>query len=100
MKTREQIAQQITRHCIANENLHNFPKFLKYVIVNLGLTMNAVSRQVGLKGNRINILCSVDLFRCPTDDEVVRIADYFEISYDLLSRKLNEFLNEPVKGKK
>jgi transcriptional regulator with XRE-family HTH domain len=100
MKTREQMAQQITRHCIANENLHNFPKFLKYVITNLGLTMRAISKQIGLKGNRLNILCSVDLFRSPTDAEVKKLAEYFEISYDLLSRKLNEFLKEPIKGKK
>ena len=96
MKSREKISFQITRHYIANEKQFNFPNFLNKLIDALGMSMTGVAKLANIKRHRLYLFCSDYWFRIPSEKEIEAIAEFFDIPCDLLSRKIDEYLAEPV----
>lgn len=87
MSIREEKAKEALQHVISKEKKMKFPELIRQIRKSLGMTRVFVSKQMGLKHSRVVSLESSKSTRAPTEYEVIRIANYYGVSLELLLKK-------------
>lgn len=86
--------QNIVMECITKDINLEFPDFLKNLRVKIGFTSKSFSSLIGISSTDYSDFESKNYFRTPTEKQLIKIADFYDLNIIIFKEKLVDFLED------
>lgn len=91
MASYSKLIQDIVFECITKDISLNFPDFLKNVRMKIGLSKLSLSNFLNIASPTYSDFEDPTYFVKPNQKQLKKIADFYDINFDLLKKKCDEF---------
>ena len=92
MPSLSKIISETVLKCLTEDINLEFPDFLKRLRTRLGFSGKSFSELIGIKNTDYNDFENKNYFKCPNDKQLAKIAEAYEISFELLKDKRDEYV--------
>jgi transcriptional regulator with XRE-family HTH domain len=91
MATLAKIVQETVFECVTKDINLDFPDFLKNLRAKMGFSGKALSKHIEISSCDYNDFENKTYYKNPTDKQLSKIAEFYEVNVELLKKKRDEF---------